>query len=68
MNVLKKFQEFALSADEQKSLKGGRLAVWKCMVAISATSHTYSQGMPDANAAIAYCDSIPNCMGCSPDY
>ena len=66
MNGLKKFQEFALNADEQKSVKGGLRSdrVWKCTLFISGSSSTDSQAISGDQNAINYCNSVSNCAGC----
>ena len=75
MKNLKKFQEFALTQEEQKNVKGGRLIAdgsgelptqnYRCMVSITPTVHTYTTCLSAADA-IAYCDARANCMGCEP--
>ena len=66
MKNLKKFQAFALTQEEQKSVTGGLLSTrYRCQVSISPTSSTYT-GCMSAGDAIAYCDSVSNCMGCAP--
>ena len=64
MNGLKKFQEFALNADEQKNVKGGLLAAWRCIIETASGSwHTDYAGTSEQ--AVTMCRRAGSaCVGC----
>jgi hypothetical protein len=67
MKNLKKFQEFALTQEEQKNTLGGRLDAkrwWKCTLFIDGSSSIDSQPIWGDTAAVNYCSGVPNCAGC----
>ena len=66
MNGLKKFQEFALNADEQKSVKGGLRADWKCYKWNSAgTGFTFVGNFGSDASATAWCIGHADCAYCN---
>ena len=67
MNGLKKFQEFALNADEQKNVKGGRLAVFTCYT-WNAAGTGFDQVVGEfatGASAVIWCKKTPNCAYCN---
>ncbi len=58
MNGLKKFQEFALNAEEQKNVRGGRA------VACYLSGATYPTYFSTEGAGDNWCSRRERCLGC----